>query len=143
MKTLFLEDLGNMTEQDIIKHIKESYFECYRYNEDLELKEAEASEVLNNFDIIIAYESVGSWGCDSSSFFLLKNKLDNKFYEVHGSHCSCYGFEGQFNPEESGYEYLTSDKFNFWCGGYDENETSNQLLVKEFLKTDLINWIVQ
>lgn len=143
MKTLFLEDLKSMTNEEVIKHIKEEYFECYGYNEDLELKQAEADEVLNNFDIIIGYESVGSWGCDSSSFFLLKNKLDNKFYEVHGSHCSCYGFEDQFKPQASSYEYLVSDKFNFWCGGYDENETHNQKLVKEFIKTDLINWVSQ
>lgn len=26
---------------------------------------------------------------------------DGKFYEVHGSHCSCYGLEGQFEPEET------------------------------------------
>lgn len=28
-------------------------------------------------------------------------KRDGKFYEAHGSHCSCYGLEGQFNPEET------------------------------------------
>jgi hypothetical protein len=25
---------------------------------------------------------------------------DDKLYEVNGSHCSCYGLEGQFDPEE-------------------------------------------
>ena len=27
-----------------------------------------------------------------------------KLYEVHGSHCSCYGLEGQWDPEQSTYE---------------------------------------
>lgn len=27
------------------------------------------------------------------------DKEQNKFFEVHGSHCSCYGLEGQWEPE--------------------------------------------
>ena len=27
------------------------------------------------------------------------DKQWNKFFEVHGSHCSCYGLEGQWEPE--------------------------------------------
>lgn len=30
--------------------------------------------------------------------------------EAHGSHCSCYGFEGQWSPSDSSYTYLLSDK---------------------------------
>jgi hypothetical protein len=26
---------------------------------------------------------------------------DGKLYEVHGSHCSCYGLEDQWSPEET------------------------------------------
>jgi len=31
---------------------------------------------------------------------------DGKLYEVHGSHCSCYGLEGQWEPEETTLEVL-------------------------------------
>lgn len=31
---------------------------------------------------------------------------DNRLYEVHGSHCSCYGLEGQWEPEETLLEAL-------------------------------------
>lgn len=31
---------------------------------------------------------------------LYKNLDDNKFYEVHGSHCSCYGLENQWSQSE-------------------------------------------
>jgi hypothetical protein len=31
-------------------------------------------------------------------------------------------------------EYLQSDKFSFWCGGYDSNETGNRIIVYEFVK---------
>lgn len=31
---------------------------------------------------------------------------DGKLYEASGSHCSCYGLEGQWNPEETFLEAL-------------------------------------
>lgn len=31
---------------------------------------------------------------------------DGKYYEVHGSHCSCNGLEGQWQPEETSMEAL-------------------------------------
>jgi hypothetical protein len=120
MKILKLEDLAGMTVKEIRDHLVEEY-------------EATRDEV-NKYEILVAYESVGSWGCDSSSFFLLREKKTGKLYEVHGSHCSCMGFEGQFSPEKTTKTYLKSSKFNFWCGGYDGNETENQRLVKEFMK---------
>jgi hypothetical protein len=30
-------------------------------------------------------------------------------FEVHCSHCSCYGYEGQFIPEKTTAQYLLSD----------------------------------
>jgi len=34
------------------------------------------------------------------------NAISGKYYEVHGSHCSCYGLEGQWVPEELSLEGL-------------------------------------
>ena len=119
MKSLYLEDLSGCSEDEVKKHIVSSY----------EASEDEA----NKYDILIAYESVGSWGCDSSSWFLLKEKATGKLFETHGSHCSCYGFEGQFEPEETTVEYLQSDKFYFCCGGYDDNSNENESSVKNYL----------
>lgn len=31
---------------------------------------------------------------------------DGKLYEVNGSHCSCYGLEGQWDIEETSLEYF-------------------------------------
>ncbi len=36
----------------------------------------------------------------SGSAYVLFER-DGKLYEVHGSHCSCYGLEGQWEPEET------------------------------------------
>jgi len=31
---------------------------------------------------------------------------DRKLYEVNGSHCSCFGLEGQWKPEETSWEAI-------------------------------------
>jgi hypothetical protein len=31
---------------------------------------------------------------------------DGKYFEAHGSHCSCNGLEGQWDPQETSYEAL-------------------------------------
>lgn len=119
MKPLYLQDLKDLTEAELRQHIITEY-------------EAKPED-LTPYEILIAYESVGSWGCDSSSFFLLRNKKTKKLYEVHGSHCSCYGFEGQWKPEETSMEYLESDKFYFSCGGYDDDDKIHRYQVKEYI----------
>lgn len=122
---LLLEDFKSLSENEIRSHLVSEY-------------EA-SSDLVDRLDILIAYESVGSWGCDSSSFFLLKDKETGVLYEVHGSHCSCYGFEGQFELEETSIEAL---KFRvkeakhgsvFYVGGYDSDEEGNYRAVNEYI----------
>ena len=120
MKELFLEDLSGFSQEEVKAHIVSSY-------------EATPAE-LEGKRIVIAYESVGSWRCDSSSWFLVEDTETGKLYETHGSHCSCYGFEGQWDLEETSLGYLTSDKFYFHTGGYDGSASANEHAVKEFLK---------
>ena len=120
MNTLFLEDLKNTTQIEVKHHIVTEY--------------AVDEKTVDKFDILVAYESVGHWGCDSSSYYLLRNKADGELYEVHGSHCSCYGFEGQFEPEETSVEYLKSDRFRFYTGGYDDNAKENKAMILEFMQ---------
>lgn len=98
---------------------------------DFEVKRTEVDE----FQVLVAYMSVGNYGCDSSAWLLLRDRNSGALLEVHGSHCSCYGFEGQFKPEPTSLEYLNSDKLHFCCGGYDSHENSNKQAVKDFLKT--------
>ncbi len=136
MKQLFLEDLKELDEAGIKKHLVEEYAgdkSGFDYGEPDDNDEAKVEKYLEDYSVIIAYESVGSWGCDSSSYFLLQHKETGKYQEFSGGHCSCYGFEGQFDPQEATLEYLKSDEFNFYCGGYDDNETENQKAVKEFI----------
>lgn len=152
-----LEDLKDMTELEIFEHLVNEYQDeaIKKYDHSLpseiidetaniEYKKNKSAnneiaiKKLENMEIIIAYESVGSWGCDSSSFFLLKHKETGKLYEIHGSHCSCHGFEGQLELEETDIESLKYRIINcgnaFYCGGYDENETENQKIVNNFIQ---------
>lgn len=123
MNTLYLEDLAGLTEEEVKEHI----VLCY---------EAAQQEV-DRFDILIAYESVGSWDCDSSSFFLLKEKETGKLFTNYGLHCSCHGFEDQFQPEETTVEFLKSDKFYVPTGDYDESGGTNKKLVQAWIKENL------
>lgn len=123
MKQLFIEDLDGMTNDQVQNHVMSEY-------------EASPYDVLK-YDILIAYESVGSWGCDSASFFLLKDRSDGKLYEVNGSHCSCYGFEGQWSPEETTVDYLKSDKFRFYIGGYDGDPEINRQKMLDYIANEL------
>lgn len=114
---LFLEDLKDMTDSEVRKHLIEEY--------------ETTKEEVSKYDILIAYESEDSY--EGNSFFLLKNKEDGGYYHTYGSHCSCYGFEGQFEPEKTTIKYLQSEHFSFYCGGYDDNSDYNQKMVHKYI----------
>lgn len=96
---------------------------------DFEITRAE----IDKYQILIAYRSVGDYGCDSSAWFLLRDRESGALFEVHGSHCSCMGFEGQWKPEPTTREYLKSDKFSFSMGGYDNNINNNRDAAKKYI----------
>lgn len=107
---LAVEDLAGLDEALVLDHIVCSF----------KIEE----EDLDGFEVLVAYESVGDHGCDSSNWFLLRK--DGQLYENYGSHCSCWGFEEQWAPEETNIEYLLSDKFGFSMGGYDSDQGGNE-----------------
>jgi len=107
-KRLFIGDYLDQTEEEIKENIIQNY-------------EAKSEEV-NKYDVIVACLNGG--GCDEDSFFLLREKYTGKLFENTSSHCSCYGFEGTFTPQECTLEYLKSDHFN-----------PNSSEIKEFVKT--------
>lgn len=57
---------------------------------------------LKNANIIYAsYETM-----DYEGYAFILYEEAGRFYEVNGSHCSCYGLEGQWEPEETNLEVL-------------------------------------
>ncbi len=64
---------------------------------------------LDGFRILVAYDMQESY--EGAGWFLLIRESDGQLFEVHGSHCSCMGFEGQFSPEETSLDYVFSSRF--------------------------------
>jgi hypothetical protein len=142
---LAIEDLLGKTEADEKLHIADKYAEQPYDKESAKV----VYDQLEKLDVLVAYESVGSWGCDSTSFFVFKDKETGMLYEMHGSHCSCYGFEGQFRLEQTTTEALKSRVANarsrneddedehaiFSIGGYDSDATNNARIINNYINS--------
>ena len=128
MKLLALADLKDLNEYQVKQHLVREYGAVSN--------DPEVSKALENFEVLVAYESVGDYGCDSSSYFLLKSKQSGNLFVVTGGHCSCYGFENQFTPSETTVEALKHQANNgyfFSTGGYDSNADDNTKAVKDYI----------
>lgn len=78
------------------------YNDLFGCNEDIIREFAITSEQLESVEILYAYYSYEDYSGDAHVIF----RKDGKLYEVNGSHCSCYGLEGQWEPEETSVEAL-------------------------------------
>lgn len=86
-------------------------------------------QVFENINILFA--SYGTDNYTGDAFVLFEQ--DDKLYEVNGSHCSCYGLEGQFEPEETALEALKLrlEKGRLGYDSYSGNVFADNL--KEFI----------
>ena len=57
---------------------------------------------LDGAEILFAQYECGNY--EGEAFVLLRR--GTQLYEVNGSHCSCYGLEGQWGEEETSYDAL-------------------------------------
>jgi hypothetical protein len=107
--------LAGKSEQDILEWFAEAW-------------EATPAE-LDGFSAI-----AGSWihdDYDEDAWILLR-RARGALFEVRGSHCSCYGFEGQFRPEVTTLQYLLSDHFH--ARAIDTNDFQSWLRQQEWLR---------
>ena len=86
MKKFFLSDFEGCTEQEI-----RNQFEDYQWV-DGQSKCNHGD--LGNLEILLAW--YGSGGYDGTAFVLCRDRITGCLFEVNGSHCSCYGLEGQW-----------------------------------------------
>lgn len=93
---------------------------------------------LEGIEILLAFYSCEWFSGDAFVLF----RKDGKLYEVNGSHCSCYGLEGQWEPEETTIEAL-EHRLNEGSLGVDtwgdqpENKFANELrIILEKLKVE-------
>ena len=77
-------------------------------------------------EILLA--SYGTPSYEGYAFVLFRR--GGKLYEVHGSHCSCFGLEGQWEPEETTPEALRHrvTEGELGEGDWDENPFATELL---------------
>ena len=89
--------------------------------------EKDFGESLGEYQVLIAAYSCEDY---SGSAYVLCVK-DGLLYEVEGSHCSCYGLEEQWKPEEVSLQYLQNrlekGSFPYGCGA-DISELLRQFI---------------
>lgn len=79
------------------------YFEDFMNKEDIE--EYFEIKLPKKIKILFAYYTDDEYsGYEKEAFILFEE--NSKLYEVNGHHCSCYGLEGQWEPEETTKESL-------------------------------------
>ena len=59
-------------------------------------------DALLGVEILLASYTYEDYSGDAFVLF----SRDGKLWEVNGSHCSCYGLEGQWEPEETSVESI-------------------------------------
>jgi len=122
MSLLLTLKIKNMkTLQEIIKQ-KPIYLNDWSNKEDV-ARDFQNDDIKNLNILFADYQNQ----CYEGEAFVLFEK-DGKLFEVIGSHCSCYGLEGQFDPEEVCLEAL---EHRLIKGNYSRDIFSTQL--KEFL----------
>ena len=93
-------------------------------NEEYWLEQKEKYNKYSNINILFA-----SYGCEcyeGDAWVLFEQ--NGKLYEVSGSHCSCYGLEGQWQPEEVSLEEL---EHRLLKGTFGEGDYIGHIFKKE------------
>lgn len=107
------------------------YFKDFKNRDDLLSNYSIEEKDLNDCEVLFAYYSYECY--EGTSFVVLVDEENKKFYEVNGSHCSCYGLEGQWEMEETTLEALVkrdNDLFNDVVKAYISKYLLNQNLKK-------------
>jgi hypothetical protein len=60
-----------------------------------DMKNSFEEEIPDTIEVIYASYSIDSY--EGEAFVLFRQ--NGEYFEVNGSHCSCYGLEGQWSPE--------------------------------------------
>jgi hypothetical protein len=108
---LFLSELVGLTEEGV--------------------KQTVACEFEVSRDAVSCYEfyvaTIEQQDYEGHAYFLMKHQETGDFYEVEGGHCSCFGFEGQWEPKIAPKAYLGSEQYS---PGYSYHKDE----IKQFVK---------
>lgn len=91
-------------------------------------------DALDGATVHLAWYGYGDY-CGSSLVIYERN---GNLYEVNGSHCSCYGLEGQWEPEETSWDALSKRDLSEYYDGSDEANQVLKELVAEHSGRELL-----
>lgn len=95
---LFLNDFRE--ELDVYREYEVrgiSRYYAYNHDDGLQKEPQRLEKLQQQFKIVFADYTYEDYSGDS--YVLGYDKIEGRWFEVHGSHCSCYGLEGQWEPE--------------------------------------------
>lgn len=120
---MLLNNWAGKTEQEVFEEFDGDRWSSYRESDPtptLEKPEFAGAEIL--------LASYGAPAYEGYAFVLFRR--DGKLWEVNASHCSCYGLEGQWSPEEVTAQELRHrvEVGRLGAGEYDENPFAAELL---------------
>lgn len=110
------------------------YIQEFKSAEDVVDQYRAPSGALDDATVHLAWYGYVSY-CGASLVVFEKN---GKLYEVNGSHCSCNGLEGQWQPEETDWAALkhrAADGFTF-DGEYEAGEQAKEVLLDAIAKAE-------
>ena len=116
-------------------------FEGFYYSKDIT---PEQIAKYDHVDVILA--SYGTDNYSGSAFVLFRNNKDGQLYESHGSHCSCYGLENQWEEELASIESLRKrvNEGTLGSDDYTDNIFKDELIKVldelEGIKT-MVRWV--
>jgi len=102
-----------------------AYIQEFKSVKDIE--DEYGARVPDGAEILVAWYGYGSY-C-GSSFVLYR--LAGKLYEVNGSHCSCHGLEGCWQPEETTVDALRLRDITDECDGSNEAQARLTAVLEE------------
>lgn len=127
--------LKGLTDESVISHLINNYSGKVAKDTSYDVTDddrKDASDKLKNMELLVAHES--NLDYDSYSFFLFKRKTDGMLFEINASHCSCYGFTGQLELEETsieGLKYRAMKGSILYC--IDGEVIDDEVIIKDYI----------
>lgn len=114
------------------------YFGNFKTLEDVKERfEAKDEGFPTDQEILFAAYADGDYSGDAKVIYY----KDKKLYEVNGSHCSCMGLEGQWEPEETSWAAIAmrpeKDRLSEYYDYSDETRTTLNALIDNGVK---VSW---
>lgn len=108
---------------DTYEQMRASWFDYhYDHKQQKEVRDEVPADFPTEDQILFASYGGAMYEGDATVVFM----RDGKIFENHGGHCSCYGLEGQWSPEETTHAALAmrekkeADKYYYFLSDHED-----------------------